>query len=163
MDETVLDGEAGGLANANRVFSYEEAFSRNLGWVTEWEHQILRHKRVAIVGMGGVGGAYLLTLARFGFGAFNIADGDIFELANFNRQAGATLSALGQSKVRTMAEAAWEINPELKISCFDNGITESNLDHFLADVDICIDGLDFFALDIRRKLNARCNRLGIPV
>ena len=45
-------------------FDYDTAFSRNLGWVTEAEQGLLRGKRVAIAGMGGVGGVHLLTLAR---------------------------------------------------------------------------------------------------
>src|SRR5579863_10378634 len=145
------------------VFSYETAFSRNLGWLTEWEQQALGAKRVAIAGMGGVGGFHLLTLARFGIGAFTIADRDVFELVNFNRQAGATLAAIGRPKVEVMAESALQINPELKMKCFGEGITEQNLDEFLAGADLVIDGLDFFVLPIRRELNARCRQLGIPV
>ena len=75
-------------------FDYHEAFSRNLGWVTEAEQETLRNKRIAIAGMGGVGGSHLLTLTRLGIGAFNLADFDQFELANFNRQAGASVSHL---------------------------------------------------------------------
>ena len=60
-------------------FPYDEAFSRNLGWVAPWEQQALRAKRVAIAGMGGVGGVHLLTLARFGVGGASIADLDRFE------------------------------------------------------------------------------------
>ncbi|MBV8093455.1 MAG: ThiF family adenylyltransferase, partial [Acetobacteraceae bacterium] len=60
-------------------FSYHLAFDRNIGWVTEWEQEALRFKRVAIAGMGGVGGIHLLTLARLGVGAFNIADFDVFD------------------------------------------------------------------------------------
>jgi len=71
------------------IFDYKVAFSRNIGWVTEAEQSRLRSKRIAIAGMGGVGGGHLLTLTRLGVGAFNIADFDAFELANFNRQAGA--------------------------------------------------------------------------
>jgi len=144
-------------------FSYEEAFSRNLGWLTEWEQQALRHKRVAIAGMGGVGGVHLLTLARFGVGAFNIADLDRFELANFNRQVGATLDTIGKPKVEVLAENARKINPELRIACFDRGVDEQNMDAFLAGADLYIDALDFFVLDIRRKLTDRCLALGIPV
>src|SRR5690242_4051884 len=55
------------------AFSYRRAFDRNIGWLTEWEQDSLRAKRVAIAGMGGVGGGHLLTLARLGTGAFNIA------------------------------------------------------------------------------------------
>ena len=61
------------------MFSYHEAFSRNIGWVTEAEQQRLRQARVAIGGLGGVGGVHLLTLARLGIGGFAIADFDVFE------------------------------------------------------------------------------------
>ena len=70
-------------------FTYDLAFSRNIGWVTRDEQHDLRDKRVAIAGMGGVGGSHLLTLTRLGIGGFHLADFDTFELANFNRQAGA--------------------------------------------------------------------------
>ncbi|BBB59506.1 hypothetical protein UNDKW_1233 [Undibacterium sp. KW1] len=70
-------------------FDYDQAFSRNLGWFTEAEQAQLRGKKAAIAGMGGVGGAHLLTLARLGIGAFHIADFDQFDLPNMNRQAGA--------------------------------------------------------------------------
>ena len=50
------------------MFDYHAAFSRNLGWVTETEQDILRSKRVAIAGLGGVGGSHLLTLTRLGVG-----------------------------------------------------------------------------------------------
>src|SRR5437764_7307201 len=90
-------------SDARADFCYKEAFSRNLGWLTEWEQQALRHKRIAIAGMGGVGGFHLLTLARFGIGAFNIADMDKFELVNFNRQIGATMETIGRPKAQVMA------------------------------------------------------------
>ena len=67
-------------------FSYADAFDRNLGWFTETEQQALRSKTIAIAGMGGVGGVHLLTLVRLGFTKFRIADLDVFEVANFNRQ-----------------------------------------------------------------------------
>ena len=48
------------------TFDYDAAFARNLGWVTEEEQKTLRQKRIAIAGMGGVGGVHLTTLARLG-------------------------------------------------------------------------------------------------
>lgn len=143
-------------------FSYEEAFSRNIGWVTEWEQLALRKKRVAIAGMGGVGGVHLLTLARLGIGAFSIADLDRFELANFNRQIGAMVSTLGQPKVEVLERMAKDINPEIDIRSFPAGIDESNIDAFLEGVDLFVDGFDFFVLDIRAKVFARCAERGIP-
>ncbi len=145
-----------------RTFDYAEAFSRNIGWVTETEQYQLRGKRVAIAGMGGVGGAHLLTLARLGIGAFHIADLDTFELANFNRQAGAMLSSLAQPKVEVLARMARDINPELEIQLFPQGVSAGNVDAFLSDVDLFVDGLDFFVPEMRSLVFGRCDALGIP-
>jgi len=144
------------------VFDYHEAFSRNLGWVTEQEQDRLRSGRVAIAGMGGVGGFHLLTLSRLGVGAFNLADFDTFGLVNFNRQAGAAVSTLGKRKLDVMSTMARDINPELDLRQFPSGLDERVLDDFLSDVDLYVDGLDFFALDIRQAVFAACARKGIP-
>ena len=151
------------LEQARARFSFDEAFSRNLGWLTEWEQQALRGKRVAISGGGGVGGLHLTTLLRFGVGMFTIADPDRFELVNFNRQVGARLSSIGRPKVEVLAEDALDINPEAHIRTILGPIDESNIDDFLAGADLWVDGLDFFALPIRRKVYQRCEQLGIPV
>ena len=138
------------------AFDYEEAFSRNIGWLTEAELRQLRGKRVAIAGLGGVGGAHLLALTRLGVGAFNIADLDAFEVANFNRQFGAMMSQIGRPKVDVMAEMALDINPELDITKFRSGIDSANVNEFLRDVDLYIDGLDFFVTDAREAVFSVC-------
>lgn len=143
-------------------FDYSTAFSRNIGWLTDNEQALLRNKRVAIAGLGGVGGSHLLTLTRLGIGAFNLADLDQFEIANINRQAGATMRTIGKEKVKTLAEMALDINPELDLRIFDKGIGPANNDEFLKDVDLYLDGLDFFAVEARRAVFAACERLGIP-
>jgi molybdopterin/thiamine biosynthesis adenylyltransferase len=144
------------------MFDYGEAFSRNIGWVTADEQQALRGKRVAIAGLGGVGGSHLLTLARLGIGAFQIADFDTFDTANINRQAGATTRTLGQPKSDVLASMARDINPELRIGLFPAGIDAGNLGTFLSGVDLYVDGLDFFAFEARRLVFARCAEMRIP-
>ncbi|HNO88513.1 MAG TPA: ThiF family adenylyltransferase, partial [Rhodocyclaceae bacterium] len=143
-------------------FVYDEAFSRNIGWVTVAEQAALRGKRVAIAGMGGVGGVHLLTLSRLGIGAFHIADMDVFELVNFNRQVGATVSNLQRPKAAALAEMARDINPELDIRLFERGVDDANLGDFLDGVDLYVDGLDFFAFDARRATFRACAARGIP-
>ncbi|TDY03788.1 ThiF family adenylyltransferase [Thiohalophilus thiocyanatoxydans] len=143
-------------------FDYFTAFSRNIGWVTREEQAALRDKRVAVAGMGGVGGSHLITLARLGVGHFNIADLDDFDLPNFNRQYGAGMSTLGQPKLDVMARTVQDINPEIGIRHFDRGVDEANLEDFLTGVDLYMDSLDIFALDIRRQVFQRCYELGIP-
>lgn len=141
---------------------YNQAFSRNIGWVTSDEQELLRHKRIAIAGLGGVGGSHLLTLTRLGIGHFNISDLDVFETVNFNRQAGASVSTLGRAKVDVLAEMARDINPELGLRTFPQGINSGNVEAFLDGCDLYVDGIDFFAMDVRRLLFATCAKRGIP-
>ena len=144
------------------MFSYEQAFQRNLGWITEPEQQVLRSKRVAIAGLGGVGGAHLLALTRLGIGRFTLADFDHFELHNFNRQVGANVGTIGRPKIDVMAEMALAINPELQLRRFERGIDATNAADFLEGVDLYIDGLDFFVLDERQRIFNLCTERGIP-
>ncbi len=144
------------------MFNYETAFSRNIGWLTHDEQQSLRQKRVAIAGMGGVGGAHLLTLARLGVEKFYIADFDTFEIANINRQAGAGMSTLGRPKVDVLSEMARDINPEADIRLFPRGVNAQNLPEFFRDVDLYVDGLDFFAFEAREQVFKYCAENRIP-
>lgn len=143
-------------------FAYDIAFSRNIGWVTEAEQRQLSEKRVAIAGMGGVGGFHLLTLARLGIQHFHIADLDTFELANFNRQAGATMSTLGQHKAEVLARMVLDINPNCDIKIFPQGVHAENLAEFMTGVDLYVDGLDFFAFQAREAMFRFCSETRIP-
>lgn len=142
-------------------WSYREAFSRHLGLLSADEQEKLRHCRVAIPGMGGVGGIHLMTLARLGIGGFRIADYDSFEVANFNRQYGAEVGTLGRSKAEVMSQKALGVNPELDLDALHEPITARNIDRFLQGVDVVVDSLDFFAFDARRMLFAEARRRGI--
>jgi molybdopterin/thiamine biosynthesis adenylyltransferase len=144
------------------VFSYEQAFSRNEGWVTAAEQRVLRGKRIAVAGLGGTGGLHVTTLARLGIGAFNLADLDRFEAVNMNRQAGAFVSTLGQPKLDVMAATAKAINPEIALELFDRGVDRDNVDRFLDGADLYVDALDYFAFDVRRLVFRRCEERGIP-
>lgn len=149
-------------ANLDMVSFQRKITERNRGWVTEREQAILASKKIAFAGLGGVGGAHFLSLTRFGIGASSVADLDVFEVVNFNRQRLATTRSLGRPKVRVLAHEALTINPSLDISRFDNGVSESNIGQFLEDVDLYVDGLDAFVLHIRRGVFAECARRGIP-
>ena len=144
------------------AFSYDEAFSRNIGWLTAAEQASLRTKRVAIAGMGGVGGVHLMTLTRLGIGRFTIADFDRYSVANFNRQVGASMATVDRPKAEVMAEMARGVNPELEFRVFADGVTDANVDAFLEGADLYVDGLDFFAFHARKAAFAACARLGIP-
>ncbi len=144
------------------MYCYEDAISRNIGWVTEEEQQTLRSKCVAIAGLGGVGGAHLITLVRLGVSRFRISDFDDFEVHNFNRQEGANMRTIGRAKLQVMEERAKEINPEVVIQVFEKGIDASNVNAFFKGVDLYVDSLDFFALEARKLAFRVCERLKIP-
>jgi molybdopterin/thiamine biosynthesis adenylyltransferase len=144
-------------------FDYSLAFSRNLGWVTEAEQKVISTRRVAIAGVGGVGGFHAQTLARLGIQHFSIADPDHFEIANFNRQAGAMMSTLNAPKVSVIGRSLHDINPAAEVRELLGGVGVDNVDAFLDGVDIYVDGLDFFAFDARRLVFAKCRERGIPV
>jgi molybdopterin/thiamine biosynthesis adenylyltransferase len=158
---TVRDVPEAQLEFADSGWCYDEAFSRHRGLISRQEQQRLRSSRVAIVGMGGVGGVHLATLARLGIGAFHIADPDRFEVANFNRQYGATTGTVGRSKAEVMADLARGINPHARLRVFPEKITAANVGEFLDGVDLLVDGIDFFAIDARRLLFREARRRGI--
>jgi sulfur-carrier protein adenylyltransferase/sulfurtransferase len=140
-----------------------EAFARNIGILTSEEHERLANARVAIAGLGGVGGVYLITLARLSVGKFHVTDFDSFEPANINRQYGARIPDFGRPKLDVMIEEALRINPFLDIKAFPEGFSSANMDAFLDGVDIVLDGLDFFNFEARRLLFNRSREKGIFV
>jgi molybdopterin/thiamine biosynthesis adenylyltransferase len=146
----------------DEIFRYDQAFSRNIGWLTEKEQESLRHKRVAIAGLGGIGGWHVLALARLGVSHFHLADFDSFAQENFNRQVGSTLSTVGQSKIDVMSKMIRDINPEAELKVFENGINKENSEEFLDGIDIYVDAIDFFCIEVRMQLHAICREKRIP-
>lgn len=144
------------------MFSYQEAFRRNIGWVTEEEQKTIANTKIAVGGLGGVGGDEVIGLARMGFQKFHIADLDHFDLSNFNRQAGATVNTIGKSKAAVISEQLKEINPNIELKVFADGITDSNVDLFLDGVDVYVDSLDLFALHARTLVFEKAYDKNIP-
>lgn len=144
-------------------FDYDQAFSRNLGWLTPAEQQRLKSTRVAVAGMGGAGGVHVQALVRLGVGALNITDLDDFEIVNFNRQAGAATSTIGRPKVEVMRDFARDVNPDIDLRVFPQGLNEANLAEYLDGVEVLIDAIDFFANALRPALYRAARERGIPV
>jgi len=142
-------------------FNYNQAFSRNHGITTNEEQLRLKNATVAIAGMGGVGGDYLITLLRAGVGNFKISDFDEFEMGNFNRQYGATMSTIDQKKMDVMHKLALDVNPEANIKTYGKGINEDNLEDFLTGVDVFVDAVEFFEINIHRLIINACMQRGI--
>jgi len=143
------------------VWSYDQAFTRNLGLIQPDEQQRLRDCRVAIAGMGGVGGVDLVALARLGVGKFTIADPDTFDVVNTNRQYGAASSTIGLSKADVMAKLVRDINPTVEVTVFTDPIGPENASAFLRDANVLVDGIDAFEIGVRRLLFRQAAQRGI--
>ncbi len=163
MDHLAHVAKLRALGYQNKYHYLEEALSRNIGFITAAEQDRLMNATVAIPGLGGVGGAHLVTLARLGIGCFHLADFDVFEPVNLNRQYGAKTSHLGRSKLDVMMEEAMNINPYLEIQAFPQGVAQQNVHAFLDGVDIVVDGIDFFNFEIRRMVFNQARTKRIPV
>jgi molybdopterin/thiamine biosynthesis adenylyltransferase len=72
------------------------------------------------------------------------------------------MSTVGQPKAEVLARMAKDINPEIDIKIFSEGVNQGNLKEFLGGVDLYVDALDFFAFDARQQTFAMCAELGIP-
>lgn len=130
------------------AFSWESAFARNLPLLTDDEWARVRRTRVGIGGLGGCGSNHLLALTRMGFEKFVVADPDVFDLSNLNRQAGASLSTLGQPKVDVMRRMVLDINPDASIIVYPEGLGPDSIPEFVSQADIGINAIDFFRVDL---------------
>ena len=139
----------------------EDRYLRNIPALSEEECNLLRHKRVLVVGCGGLGGNLISILLRIGVGSLRIVDGDVFETTNLNRQLFSSIPALGHNKARIAAQRAGNINPDIHLDVVDEFLTEENADVLLQDCDIAMDALD--NIPGRRLLAAACERAGIPL
>jgi hypothetical protein len=111
------------------MFNYETAFSRNVGWLTQDEQQALRQKRIAIAGMGGVGGFHLLTLTRLGVEKFT-SPTPILSNPPTSTARPALHVPLGPTQGEALAEIARDITPEADIRVFPAGVTGENRPEF---------------------------------
>ncbi len=148
--------------SVKQKFNYDQAFDRNLGWLTSEEQTKLKNSCIAIAGLGGAGGFQAQALARLGVGHFKIADLDRFELSNINRQIGATVDTLGESKVSVIRDMILAINPQAKVQVFEEGITTQSIDGFLDSVQLGLDGIDFFAQNTKFLFFKKCREKKIP-
>jgi len=141
--------------------SYNELFSRNLGWVTTEEQSYLKSKTIAIAGCGGIGGIHAETIARLGVQHIKLADPDVFEPKNVNRQNESRHRTFGINKAVVIADLLLDINPNIQVDVFKE-INEHNINEFLRGVDAVVDGIDFYNINTRRLLFKKSKEMGIP-
>lgn len=138
------------------------AFSRTELLIGTEALEKLKKRKVAVIGIGGVGAFAAEALARSGVGAFVLVDDDCVCLTNLNRQLHATRQTLGKPKVDVMKERILSINPKAEVAVHQAFYSQENGDQLLSpDYDYVIDAIDTISAKI--DLVLRCQALGIPV
>lgn len=122
--------------------------------------KILKGSKVFIAGAGGLGSPVAIYLAVAGVGTIKIADRDVVELSNLNRQILHLDKNIGQKKVESAYEKLAEINPRIKIETFDGTIDSGNALKLTKNSDLIIDAMDNFPT--RYVLNEAAVRNNIP-
>lgn len=139
-----------------------EALRRSLPLFGEEGLAKLNASRLALVGLGGVGGHAAEALARAGVGTIYLIDGDQFALSNLNRQRFASLDSLGKSKAETVAAELRKINPEGRFVAIPRYVTPENLGDFpFGEVDYVLDAIDQVAAKI--ALICHCRERNVPI
>lgn len=137
--------------------------NRNQYKITKEERAILATKKIGVVGLS-VGQSIALTLAmERSFGELRLADFDDLELSNLNRIR-TPLHNMGLKKAYAVAREIYELDPYLKLTIFDDGLTESNIDAFFTEggnLDVLVDECD--GLDIKILARYKARDLKIPV
>ena len=122
----------------------------------------LKDARVAVFGVGGVGGYVCEALVRSGVGAFDLIDDDKVCLTNINRQIIATRSTVGKYKVDVMKERMLDINPDVKVQTYKCFFLPENADDFpFAEYDYVVDAVDTVTAKI--ELVMKCQSMGVPI
>ncbi len=139
-----------------------EQFFRTAALLGDEAMSRLRHARVAVFGVGGVGGYVCEALVRSGVGALDVFDRDDVSVTNLNRQIIALHSTVGQDKVSVIAERMRDINPEIVIREHKLFYLPENADEIdLTAFDFVVDAVDTVAAKV--ELAVRCERLGVPL
>lgn len=137
-------------------------FSREELLIGKEAIEILKNSRVAVFGVGGVGGFVVEVLARCGVGTIDVIDNDVVDPSNINRQIIATVDTIGQEKVNVVEQRIKSINPNAVVNkhrCFF--LPETAKDFDFTRFDYVVDAIDTVSGKIEIILQAK--KAGVPV
>jgi len=122
----------------------------------------LHSARVAVFGVGGVGGYVCEALVRSGVGAIDIVDNDVVSMSNINRQIIAAHSTVGQPKVEVMAARLKDINPDVRVNVHPMFYLPENAGEIdLTQFDYVVDAID--TVTAKLELISRCHGAQVPI
>jgi molybdopterin/thiamine biosynthesis adenylyltransferase/rhodanese-related sulfurtransferase len=139
---------------------FYERYSRHLKLpeVGEPGQRKLQAARIVLIGAGGLGSPAAFYLAAAGIGTLVLADDDVVDRSNLQRQILHTDDRIGVAKTESARIALSALNPRARIEAFAQRVTSGNVEQLLDGADVVIDGADNFAA--RYLLNDACVRLG---
>jgi molybdopterin/thiamine biosynthesis adenylyltransferase len=159
-DDTGVTGRMVEIA-ALRQHILPDRYLRNMNTLSESDQIRLLEASVCIVGLGGLGGTVTETLARMGIGRLHLADGDVFEAHNLNRQLFSGIDRIGRSKVEAAVMRVQTINPGLEVAATAAYLTDENADAVVGSSNLVVDCLD--NIHSRFILEKAAKRAGIPM
>ena len=140
----------------------EQAFSRTEMLLGRAAMEKLASSRVAVFGIGGVGGYVCEALVRSGVGAFDLVDSDIVSPSNLNRQIIALRSTLGRQKTEVMRERMMDVNPDADVRVYNCFFLPENRDEFpFASYDYVVDAVD--TVSAKLALAEAAKEYGVPL
>ncbi len=123
--------------------------------------QRLLDSHALIVGAGGLGSPVAMYLAASGVGHITIADHDVVDLTNLQRQIAHTTQRVGQPKVTSACQAMQALNPEVRVTALAHKLNAAELDALVPTVQVVVDCCDNFVT--RQAVNAACVKHGVPL
>ena len=140
-----------------------ERYSRHLRLpeVGEAGQRTLEEARIVVIGAGGLGSPAAFYLAAAGVGTIALADDDVVDRSNLQRQILHTDARIGVSKVQSAAQTLMALNPRTRIEGLTERVTSANVEDLLDGADVVIDGADNFPA--RYLLNDACVKLAKPL
>ena len=136
-------------------------YTRNIQALTAEEVQTLHRQRVCVIGCGGLGGYVVEILTRIGVGYITVADGDVFEESNLNRQLFSSEEVLGQSKAKVAVKRMKAVNSETVVRGLEVRLDAENGEEIVKGHDVVIDALD--NAPTRLILADLCKALNLPL
>lgn len=119
--------------------------------------EVVQNKTILIIGVGGVGGYAVESLARLGIKNLIIVDGDVVDISNINRQIIALHSTIGKSKVDVFKERILDINPKCNVTAINKFLVKEDIDSLIIEkIDYVIDACD--TVEVKKEIIRICDR-----
>lgn len=137
----------------------DNIFTRNISLLGQENFEQIQNKKVAVIGLGGVGGYAVEALIRLGVQDIVICDKDTVDITNVNRQIIATNSSVGEKKTSAFLGRILSINPNCKVTEYYEFLDESNVDKIISGCDFVVDAID--SLESKIVIYKACINKGI--